>query len=316
MKQKTNKKILISILFIGLAIAFQSCLRDDDSVVKMPLKVIKIEGVNKNSLKIVFDKEVDKATAGRVDNYQINNLGAYLTPIKVTVGNKEVLIVFKENLMQVSNIWLRIKDVKAQDGATITVNQDYLDLSSKISFPPMWVSVKDLKIPIDKIISFNFSKEKATPIKVADLYSSNNWDLFFRLNNTMEIVSCSKMEGYPGKGFMCATTTASENVKKGDNYLKKPFKPGVAAKLNYPTGKDIWCERQGGNPNDKTKPFTILNKTFVFKTAKGKYGKMKIYSIYKGKTPNPVPDDFKNYYLSFDYVVQTDGTDNLDIPKQ
>lgn len=62
-------------------------------------------------------------------------------------------------------------------------------------------------------------------------------------------------------------------------------------------------------------PFKVLpNKTILFKTIKGKYGKMELQSIYKdNKKPEKMTEDYI-FYLTFRYVIQEDGSGNLDIP--
>lgn len=62
-------------------------------------------------------------------------------------------------------------------------------------------------------------------------------------------------------------------------------------------------------------PFKVLpNKTILFKTIKGKYGKMELQSIYKdNKKPEKMTEGYI-YHLTFRYVIQEDGSGNLDIP--
>ncbi|MGC4232641.1 MAG: HmuY family protein [Niabella sp.] len=66
-----------------------------------------------------------------------------------------------------------------------------------------------------------------------------------------------------------------------------------------------------GNPKKSHVVYT-MPRTFVVKTAKGKYAKICIQSIYKDKPENPDRDS-KPGYLTFKYAIQKDGSKNLDI---
>ncbi|MEC5142119.1 HmuY family protein [Chitinophaga sp. 212800010-3] len=67
-------------------------------------------------------------------------------------------------------------------------------------------------------------------------------------------------------------------------------------------------------PNDKKKAHIVytLPRTIIVKTAKGKYAKLQITSVYKNSPQSPSRDD-KTGYLSFRFAIQMDGTKNLDI---
>ncbi|MBV7441252.1 hypothetical protein KRX57_07450 [Weeksellaceae bacterium TAE3-ERU29] len=82
-----------------------------------------------------------------------------------------------------------------------------------------------------------------------------------------------------------------------------------------------WCEKDNANPFDSAVkgnpliPFCIVKKnSIVFKTADGKFGKLEMQSLYKGTPPNPLPAYYDQYYLTFRYVIQENGKNELDIP--
>jgi hypothetical protein len=67
-------------------------------------------------------------------------------------------------------------------------------------------------------------------------------------------------------------------------------------------------------PNDAKKAHIVytLPRAILIRTAKGHYAKIVIKSIYKDAPANPNRDN-KPGYLSFSYVIQMDGSKNLDI---
>lgn len=69
------------------------------------------------------------------------------------------------------------------------------------------------------------------------------------------------------------------------------------------------------NHYNPTIPFRIIpDRTIVFKTNRGKYGKMEMTGLYENDMPpDMVPHDY-TYSLSFKGVVQQNGSTNLDIP--
>ncbi len=57
--------------------------------------------------------------------------------------------------------------------------------------------------------------------------------------------------------------------------------------------------------------YPIPNRTFVFKTNKGFWGKLQIQSYYKNAPIKPDPSSGKPKYLTFRYFIQKDGSRNL-----
>ncbi|SEW26385.1 HmuY family protein [Chitinophaga arvensicola] len=64
----------------------------------------------------------------------------------------------------------------------------------------------------------------------------------------------------------------------------------------------------------KTHIVYTLPRTVLVKTAKGKYAKLQITSVYKDSPADPNRDN-KTGYMSFRYAIQMDGSKQLDISK-
>lgn len=323
---KKNKKYSV-LVFLVIINMLQSCLRDGDSHIKIPLEFKGVEVVNSTTVKLKFSKDLAKSTASKLANYFIINTydssEAKILPVKTKVQGNEVLLTFAKNIIKKGVTYqVTFKNLTSTDGSVLgSYGFNKIAPSNEFEiFPEVeWVS-KSLSIKRDTRYYFSFSKKELVTIPADDVSNSLEWDFYIELNGYMLITpNASEVEGASGGGKMVSTDDSLDKVKKGEPYIQASGTKNQGLSILAPyvdTNRFPWCKRIGDNHfEDETKPVEILDKTIVFKTAKDDYGKMKIHSVYKGNPPNPVTLSFKNYLLKFEYVVQTDHSDNLDIKK-
>lgn len=324
---KKIKRYFVLVLLITLANTLQSCLRDGDPHIKIPLEFKEVEAINLTTIKLKFNKNLDKATASKLENYFIIDIydssEVRILPIKTKVQGSDVLLIFAKNIIKKGvRYQVTFKNLTSTDGSVLGsygFNKGASSTDFEI-FPELeWVS-KSLPIKRNTRYYFNFAKKKLVTIPDDDVGNSLEWDFYIELNGYMLITpNASEVEGASGSGKMVSTDDSLGKVKKGEPYIQAGGAKNQGLSILAPyvdINRLPWCKRIDNNYfGDETKPVEVLDKTIVFRTAKGDYGKMKIHSVYKGNPPNPVPTSFKNYLLKFDYVVQTDHSDNLDIKK-
>lgn len=142
--------------------------------------------------------------------------------------------------------------------------------------------------------------------------TSLDWDIAFTSQyNSVLVVNNGNYEGtlgYGGKG----TAQIIYTDQSFDNVSTAPSDETFTANALKSVGWDDGNQRGWfyySLTNHIAVP--IKNRTFIFKTSQGLYGKIEIQNIYKGN-PSVVTDLYwPRPYISFHYFLQTDGSTNL-----
>ncbi|WP_316841930.1 HmuY family protein [Pedobacter gandavensis] len=158
---------------------------------------------------------------------------------------------------------------------------------------------------------FYFSMKTAAKVPASEKLTAS-WDLAFAkeynsyvsINNGTDANSLGF--GGPGKGAMMVVNQAYAQLKTA------PSDAEFTAKSISSTGIDV------GNGNgwffyemNTHIAVPVKNRTFVIRTADGKYAKLELISMYKG-APAVVSDlNWPAPYFTFRYFLQTDGSRNL-----
>lgn len=158
---------------------------------------------------------------------------------------------------------------------------------------------------------FYFSMKTAAKVPASEKLTAS-WDLAFAkeynsyvsINNGTDANSLGF--GGPGKGAMMVVNQAYAQLKTA------PSDAEFTANGISSTGIDV------GNGNgwffyemNTHIAVPVKNRTFVIRTADGKYAKLELISMYKG-APAVVSDlNWPAPYFTFRYFLQTDGSRNL-----
>lgn len=143
--------------------------------------------------------------------------------------------------------------------------------------------------------------------------ASSNWDIAFA-GTTIRFNGGVSGPGQGGATMLTGTFESISNAPSSGIMADSNEKLAISA-----VAETSWYNYTGpvGTP-----PFAVLpipGRVIVFKTADGKYGKLEIESYYQGSpSPNYSDPAFINLatrpasrYYSFRYVVQQDGSTNL-----
>lgn len=177
---------------------------------------------------------------------------------------------------------------------------------------------------IDYEISFVFDKY-FTDIK--GFYNSDQGGLFGLMVLDMPIEEVTDISPYIDKFYQTTSREPrfSSTQPYGFNYndFSPYFLPWCIVDVEDPYALNYNIQRYNlplynnevEYQYDPIHPIKIIpNRTIIFKTNRGKYGKMEMTSIYENnEQPEMVPYNYL-YHLSFRGVVQQDGSTNLDIP--
>lgn len=165
---------------------------------------------------------------------------------------------------------------------------------------------------------FYFSFSTKQKITDTSLKRTLDWDIAFTdIYNSVIYPNNGASSGNPGYGG---------NGKGMIVYYDKPYASVTSAPSDeYFAANDLRRIGWDGYPTPADKGWyfytltthiavPLKNRTFVLRTASGKYAKLEIINIYKGNPPAvtdlmwPVP------YFTFRYYVQEDGGKNLSTP--
>lgn len=166
------------------------------------------------------------------------------------------------------------------------------------------------------LFTFRFSNRQQQFVKnaadSAQYLPNDNWDIAFTKEyNSLVVVNNGARAGTPGYGGP-GTGSLLSVEKPYDLVTEAPDETVFIAEGRAGAG---WDPGNGSGwyfysqQNHIAVP--IKNRTFIVKTATGKYAKLELLNIYKGN-PSVVTDLFwPAPYLTFRYFVQTDGSRNL-----
>jgi hypothetical protein len=198
------------------------------------------------------------------------------------------------------------------------------------------------------VFYFSLDQNKAIP---ASQVLSDNWDIAFKGMNGNELaINNGKAQyspgyGGPGKGGIYMVIDPAIDAQYYDAPGKAPkslptkamfeqafdnvktvsitedkFKTNDVYGLDYFSGStagwmyyDFYGTMFPDRPAaEKSHVVYAFPRTFIIRTAKGKYAKLIVYSIYKDA---PVDPDRSNIvgFLNFKFAIQQDGSKNLDI---
>lgn len=146
---------------------------------------------------------------------------------------------------------------------------------------------------------------------------SNNWDLAFTdIYNALVYVNNGSAEG-PGKGG----SGKGMIIAVDSPYSKVTTAPEEAAfeKANlrfagwdgYPQPYNTGWYFYSLNTH---LAIPIKNRTFIIRTADGKYGKLELINVYQGNPPAVTDLFWPAPYFTFRYFIQEDGSHNLKTP--
>lgn len=147
---------------------------------------------------------------------------------------------------------------------------------------------------------------------------SNSWDLAFTdLYNSLLIVNNGTKTKSPGRGG---------NGQGAIVLVDKPYASvTVAPDDEYFSTNDLVSIGWDGYPQPTNKGWyfysltthlarAIPNRTFVLRTAEGKYAKLELISMYKGNPPAVTDLLWPAPYFTIRYFLQEDGSRNLNTP--
>ncbi|MFY0252478.1 HmuY family protein [Chitinophaga sp. 30R24] len=196
-------------------------------------------------------------------------------------------------------------------------------------------------------IYYSLEQNRIIPASQAQ---TSNWDIAFTgIYNSSIAPNNGKAAnspgfGGPGKGAVYLLRDGGVETQYFDNSNYKPLKAPIpqtlfetafvnvksvtVAETDFVTNDYIGLDHFMGTgygyafydfygalfPDNVKKTHIVytLPRTIIVKTAKGKYAKLLITSVYKDSPQDPTRDN-KTGYLSFKFAIQTDGSKNLDI---
>jgi hypothetical protein len=158
---------------------------------------------------------------------------------------------------------------------------------------------------------FNFSTGTEVTIGTTDK-PSTKWDLAFTGPYNSEVYVNSGAYQYnpgyggPGKGAVIQIDKPYDQVTTAPSDAE--FTASTMTKIGWDSGNGIgWFFYSLDNHIS----VPVKNRTFVLRTADGKYAKLELLNVYKGN-PAVVTDLYwPAPYFTFRYFVQQDGTNNL-----
>ncbi|MBE9586196.1 HmuY family protein [Mucilaginibacter sp. JRF] len=193
-----------------------------------------------------------------------------------------------------------VKDLAGDTGASVG---DGVDGKTKRDFRTFLFNLKN-----KRQIWLNNAADSAKYLKTKD------WDLAFTyIYNSIVYVNNGEASGNPGAG--------GPGIG-GITYVEKPYSevnevPQDASfnKNQTFTGWDGWPQPYNFGwyfyqmSTHIARP--IKNRTFILKTAEGKYAKLELINVYQGNPPVVTDLHWPAPYLTFRYFVQEDGSTNL-----
>ncbi|RAJ06653.1 heme-binding HmuY-like protein [Chitinophaga skermanii] len=165
-------------------------------------------------------------------------------------------------------------------------------------------------------ITFQFSTQNKQVIRnkvdSTSLLQKGDWDIAFTKEYNSYVVTnngtVAGTPGYggPGKGRLVIVEKPYDQVIEAP--AEDVFQRDGLAGVGWDNGNGLGWFFYSLN-NHICVP--IKNRTYVLKTAEGKYAKLELLNIYKGN-PKVVTDLFwPSPYITFRYYVQADGSRNL-----
>ncbi len=314
------KKYGFFILLVTSIFLWQ-CKKDDD-IPELPPEVVNSVVEDAFTVKLIFNKEMESTVASNVQNYALENES--INPIKAVSNRKEVMLTFEQKLQSGAYYTLKLKNLKSTTGGQILEGYSiYFSVDFKeevrlwrkeIEFYVPAVTEEEREDPNNWTL-YSLRENKQIP---SSEFATDKWDVLFVLDDMDMLIGANdQFCGFNGLGKIGLMMRDIETVTApGEStFLEKC--QSVPVEYGKIPGRDPivpgWCqkideEQEGG-------PFELVpNRTLLLKLADGKrYAKMQMLGLYKGNPTNPTADQ-ERYHISFRYVIQDDGTPNLNIP--
>ncbi|GGH70562.1 hypothetical protein HNQ91_003045 [Filimonas zeae] len=162
-----------------------------------------------------------------------------------------------------------------------------------------------------KTVYFNLDSGKAVTITDADK-ATTKWDLAFTGPYNSEVYvnyggyQYNPGYGGPGKGAVLQIEKPYQEVTTAPS--DADFSKTTLTKIGWESGSN------GGwffYSMDNHIAVPIKNRTFVIRTATGKYAKLELLNVYKGNPPVVTDLYWPSPYLNFRYFIQADGSRSL-----
>lgn len=238
MKTKITNKISIIMALFLMAGLWQSCSEDTPPP---PLKAEVTEKVDNKTVKIIFDKKVEKESAEKPENYLLSlttNKGSEnIVPQKATATGQIVVLTF-EKMFKEGTYTLKINNVKGEDGGL------FAGIASGFSHKTMWKKVENVQVKTSYALEekepfiltlFRFKDQKTTEVNFFDImtkpeeqkkFEKSEWDLLFYLNGN-EFFILAKKKNYAfvfkaeeSKGHIFSIKETADAIKSGGKYDK------------------------------------------------------------------------------------------------
>jgi hypothetical protein len=162
-----------------------------------------------------------------------------------------------------------------------------------------------------KNLYFSFATGAAVTISDADK-TTTKWDLAFTGPYNSEVYinygGYKYNPGYngPGKGAVIQIDKPFDQVNTAPSPAE--FDAATMTKIGWDAGNGTgWFFYS----LDNHIAVPIKNRTFVLRTATGKFAKLELLNVYKGNPPVVTDLFWPAPYLTFRYFVQEDGSNNL-----
>lgn len=142
--------------------------------------------------------------------------------------------------------------------------------------------------------------------------STADWDLAFanQYNSDISVNNGTNNKSFgfggPGKGAMMVVNQAYDAVKTAPSDAEFASKGVDVSGLDVGNGNGWYFYEMNTHI-----AVPVKNRTYVLKTADGKYAKLQMISMYKGAPAVVTALDWPAPYLTFRYYVQQDGSTNL-----
>jgi hypothetical protein len=137
---------------------------------------------------------------------------------------------------------------------------------------------------------------------------SNNWDLAFtEVYNALIYVNNGSTTGGEGKGTIVAIDSPYSAVTTAPEAGNLSFVGWDGYPQAYNTGWYFYSL-------STHLAIPIRNRTFVLRTAEGKFAKLELINVYQGNPPTVTDLYWPAPYFTFRYYVQEDGSRNLRTP--
>lgn len=148
----------------------------------------------------------------------------------------------------------------------------------------------------------------------ANYMKTNNWDIAFTdIYNSIVYVNSGSLANSPGFGGSGQGAIIKVDIPY-DDVVAVPEDANFEDTQGF-TGWEGWPQtyNYGWYNYSLTTHLAvpIKNRTFILKTAEGKYAKLELINVYQGNPPVVTNLQWPAPYLTFRFFVQEDGSENL-----